>query len=112
MSGAAQPDLWRILIEAGPRRITVEDIDKLRATLYQIGNYTDTTHRYAETRFTLELIDCLIRANESIKAMDATSTKLINTTNDLTKSILRLTAAGLIIGSLGLIIGVIAIFHH
>lgn len=103
------PDLWRTLIEIGPRRFTIEDTVRLRGQMFDIGAYTDPTIHNVDARFTLELIECLMRVDDSIKAMDATSTKLINTTNTLTTRILWLTVAGVIVGVGGLVEGFFAL---
>ncbi len=76
-------------------RFTEEDLKVLREDVAMIGHFSSKAD-YVEVRMSVELIDAIGR-------LDATSTRLIKTTNWLTVTILALTVVGVVVAILAYI---------
>ncbi len=76
-------------------RFTEEDLKVLREDVAMIGHFSSKAD-YVEVRMSVELIDAIGR-------LDATSTRLIKTTNWLSVTILALTVVGVVVAILAYI---------
>lgn len=71
------------------RKLTEEDLDSLRKYMAAIPSLTGQNADWVRVRMEVELID-------DIRLLDKTSTRLINTANNLTKVMLGIGVVGVI----------------
>ena len=84
------------------QKLSAEDLHTLRNNTGGVGLISSKTD-YFMFRIEVELID-------AIRALDETSTELINKTNKLTTVILVLTGVGIFIAAVGVLIALLQLF--
>lgn len=89
-----------------PERFTLEDLQRLREGLPGASaSFSHTENAvWLNSRLSVETIDALVGLNESIRNLDASTGKLVNTTNRLTTYILWLTGVGVFVGLVQLVL--------
>ncbi len=89
-----------------PDRFTLEDLRRLRQGLLGASASFSRTENavWLNSRLSVETIDSLVELNGSIRNLDASTGKLVKTTNKLTTYILLLTGVGLIVALVQLVL--------
>ncbi len=80
---------------------TAHDLDSLRRNIMGFSEIHGGGAVLAQGRLTVELIDRLLRLDESIKSLNESSSNLVGTTNRLTEWILVLTVVGIALAGVG-----------
>ena len=94
---APEQQYYEMFSKPGP--YTKEEIDRLRTTPVAVAAHRGRFFG-SSLRMNVELLGALLSLQEGIDRFNQSSTNLVNTTNRLTKWILALTVAAIIVGVL------------